>query len=86
MKKSIEQDFIIQSKNNAKKKKQDIPQPHDAFFKENMGKKEVITDFLESYLPEEIASKIDGESILAIEPKTVSPKLKLGEADLGAVL
>ncbi|MDO4764645.1 MAG: Rpn family recombination-promoting nuclease/putative transposase [Eubacteriales bacterium] len=49
------QDSAKNNKRNAKKRKQSLHQPHDSFFKENMGKKEVIVDFLQSYLPEEIA-------------------------------
>lgn len=75
-------DSTKNKKRNSKKKKDSIAQPHDTFFKENMGKKEVITDFLQFYLPEEVSTYINYESIVAVEPKTISPKLKLGEADL----
>ncbi|RRD93826.1 Rpn family recombination-promoting nuclease/putative transposase [Clostridiales bacterium COT073_COT-073] len=64
------------------KKGQELSQPHDLFFKANMGQKEVLTDFLENYLPAELQPILQYRSLIPVEPKTISPKLKLGEADL----
>ncbi|RRD94557.1 Rpn family recombination-promoting nuclease/putative transposase [Clostridiales bacterium COT073_COT-073] len=61
---------------------QELSQPHDLFFKANMGQKEVLIDFLESYLPAELQTLIRYQSLIPVEPKTISPTLKLGEADL----
>ncbi|MDO4765722.1 MAG: Rpn family recombination-promoting nuclease/putative transposase [Eubacteriales bacterium] len=77
--KDFKQNKKAKSKGSKKKK---LSQPHDIFFKENMGKKEVMADFLQSYLPEDIVVLLDCDSLVAIEPKHISPKLELSEADL----
>lgn len=64
------------------KPKPEISQIHDKFFKANMSKHEVITDFLQSYLPEQVQKYIDFFSITQLEPRNISRKLKLQEADL----
>ncbi|RRD93521.1 Rpn family recombination-promoting nuclease/putative transposase [Clostridiales bacterium COT073_COT-073] len=63
-------------------KEQELSQPHDIFFKANMGQKEILTDFLQSYLPEELHKRIEYSSLIPVDPKNISSNLKLGEADL----
>lgn len=69
-------------KRQNKTEKKSIFKPHDAFFKANMSKPEVIKDFLQSYLPIKISELVEYDSLLLVEPKSISPKLKLQEADL----
>lgn len=66
----------------ATKKKRELSTPHDVFFKANMSKPEVLANFLEVYLPKEIQSQIDYTSLVPIEPKSITPSLKLRESDL----
>ncbi|RRD95850.1 Rpn family recombination-promoting nuclease/putative transposase [Clostridiales bacterium COT073_COT-073] len=70
-------------KENSKfKKKEELNQPHDLFFKANMGQKEILTDFLQNYLPNELREIIQYSSFVQVEPKNISSNLKPGEADL----
>ena len=58
------------------------PHPHDQLFKQSLGRKEVVLDFLENRLPREVFKQIDRES-LQLTNKTFAGKVHVrGESDV----
>ena len=52
-----------------------VTHPHDRFFKAVFSQKEVVVDFLQNYLPADIAHKFDYESLKIVKNSFVDPKL-----------
>ncbi|HLP35038.1 MAG TPA: Rpn family recombination-promoting nuclease/putative transposase [Amoebophilaceae bacterium] len=62
--------------------KQKEPHPHDQLFKQALGRKDVMLDFLANRLPKEVFSQIHQES-LQLTNKTFAGKVRLrGESDV----
>ena len=50
--------------------------PHDHYFKNTFGKKEIARDFLESYLPREIVNILDLNTLTNQKTEYIDKKLK----------
>ena len=59
-----------------------LPQKHDHLFKQSLGRKDVMLDFLKSRLPEEIFSKIDQNSLRLTNKSFVGEANLRGDSDL----
>jgi len=60
----------------------EISNPHDKFFKEVFSRREVAVDFLRNYLPEEVFSCLDEESIHLRKDSFVDKELRAYFSDL----
>ena len=60
----------------------EINNPHDKFFKEVFSRREVAVDFLRNYLPEEVFSCLDEESIHLRKDSFVDKELRAYFSDL----
>jgi len=60
----------------------EINNPHDKFFKEVFSRREVAVDFLRNYLPEEVFSCLDEESIHLKKDSFVDKELRVYFSDL----
>ena len=60
----------------------EINNPHDKFFKEVFSRREVAVDFLRNYLPEEVFSCLDEESIHLKKDSFVDKELRAYFSDL----
>lgn len=56
--------------------------PHDAFFKRLFGAPEVAADFLRNYLPAEIVSRLDLETLQLEKESFIDPELRESFSDL----
>ncbi|MFH0926046.1 MAG: Rpn family recombination-promoting nuclease/putative transposase [bacterium] len=56
--------------------------PHDAFFKEIMGKKETASDFFRNYLPTEVLGLIDLNSLQITKDSFIEKELKRFYSDI----
>lgn len=59
-----------------------LKHPHDRFFKDVFSRKEAVVDFLEHYLPNEIASHLELDSVDIIKDSFVDPELKASHSDM----
>lgn len=59
-----------------------VNQPHDKFFRATFGKTEVATNFLETYLPEDLLKVIDMNTLEAQKESFLDEELKERFADL----
>ncbi len=60
----------------------DVINPHDSFFRETFGRKEIAAGFLREYLPEALLRKIDLESLTAVKDSFVEKELRQHFSDL----
>ncbi|WP_446011291.1 Rpn family recombination-promoting nuclease/putative transposase [Candidatus Electrothrix sp.] len=60
----------------------DVTNPHDSFFRETFGRKEIAAGFLREYLPRAILRKIDLESLTAVKDSFVEKELRQHFSDL----
>ncbi|MFH0926746.1 MAG: Rpn family recombination-promoting nuclease/putative transposase [bacterium] len=56
--------------------------PHDAFFKEVMGRKETASDFFRNYLPREVLKLIDINSLQIMKDSFIEKELKRFYSDI----
>jgi predicted transposase/invertase (TIGR01784 family) len=56
--------------------------PHDRFFKAVFGRTEVAAEFLEQYLPAEVAATVDWATLRAEKESFLDPQLTQHPADL----
>ncbi len=59
-----------------------IPTPHDCFFRENFGRRDIAQDFLHSTLPAAILAEIDLPTLTIAKDTYVSPDLRQTYSDL----
>ena len=59
-----------------------VKQPHDRFFKEVFSNPEVMKDFITNYLPPEIATLIDINTLTLENNSFIDPELKENQSDL----
>ncbi len=60
----------------------DVINPHDSFFRETFGRKEIAAGFLREYLPKALLQKIDLESLTAVKDSFVEKELRQHFSDL----
>ena len=60
----------------------EIATPHDAFFRERFGRREIATDFLRQQLPAEILADIDLGTLEISKDTYVSTDLRSAYSDL----
>ena len=60
----------------------DVINPHDSFFRETFGRKDIAAGFLREYLPEALLRKIDLESLTAVKDSFVEKELRQHFSDL----
>lgn len=58
------------------------PTPHDCFFRENFGRREIAQDFLRCHLPGAILTEVDLTTLTIAKDTYVSPDLRQTYADL----
>ena len=56
--------------------------PHDAFFKGTFSKKEIAGDFLKNYLPQDVVTHINLETLTNQKGEYIDRKLKKDFSDL----
>ena len=59
-----------------------VPTPHDCFFRENFGRREIAQDFLHSHLPAAILAEVDLSTLTIAKDTYVSPDLRQAYSDL----
>jgi predicted transposase/invertase (TIGR01784 family) len=59
-----------------------IPTPHDCFFREGFGRREVAEDFLRHNLPEALLAELDLTTLTIAKDTYVSPELRQVYSDL----
>ncbi len=59
-----------------------IPTPHDRFFRESFGRREIAQDFLSHQLPEDLLAEIDLETLAIGKDSYVSNELRTSYVDL----
>ncbi|WP_295450681.1 Rpn family recombination-promoting nuclease/putative transposase [uncultured Thiodictyon sp.] len=60
----------------------DITAPHDAFFRESFGRREIAQDFLRHHLPRELLAEIDLDTLEFSKDTYVSKELRSTYSDL----
>ncbi|MCI5132322.1 MAG: Rpn family recombination-promoting nuclease/putative transposase, partial [Candidatus Electrothrix sp. EH2] len=60
----------------------DVINPHDSFFRETFGRKDIAAGFLREYLPRGLLRKIDLESLHAVKDSFVEKELRQHFSDL----
>ena len=59
-----------------------IPTPHDCFFRESFGRREIAQDFLSHQLPEDLLAEIDLETLAIGKDSYISKELRTSYSDL----
>ncbi len=59
-----------------------IPIPHDRFFRESFGRREIAQDFLSHQLPEDLLAGIDLETLAIGKDSYISKELRTSYSDL----
>lgn len=60
----------------------DIVNPHDSFFRETFGRKEIAASFLREYLPASIREQVDLNSLVMVKDSFVDKELRQHFSDL----
>ena len=60
----------------------EIATPHDTFFRESFGRREIAVDFLRHHLPPELLAEIDLETLESSKDTYVSADLRSAYSDL----
>ena len=58
-----------------------IPTPHDRFFRESFGHREIAQDFLSHQLPEDLLAEIDLETLAIGKDSYISKELRTSYSD-----
>ena len=59
-----------------------VPTPHDCFFRESFGRREIAQDFLQHYLPAAIRAEVDLRTLTIGKDTYVAPDLRQTYSDL----
>lgn len=60
----------------------EIATPHDTYFRESFGRREVAQDFLRAQLPAELLAELDLDSLAVAKDSYVSADLRQSFSDL----
>lgn len=55
------------------------PNPHDRFFRESFGRRDIARDFLRHHLPEELLAQLDLETLTIAKDSYVTKELRTSQ-------